>query len=99
MVDNAGNFRLARRFVFLDDDPNDVTIQDHDTYPLRVLSATTETGFEWITALGTTGGTTPVRLDWASHFINLNHHNQGLLKPIGDWVSGSIDVGEYIELN
>lgn len=92
-VDNAGNTRLARRFVFLDDDQSDVTIQG--THPLRVLSATTETNFEWITSLDTTGGTTSVPLDWASHFINLHHYNQGLLKPIGDWVSGSIDVGEY----
>ncbi|XP_071798435.1 uncharacterized protein [Asterias amurensis] len=90
-VDNAGNSRLARRFVFLDNDPNDVTIQDHDTNPLRVLSATTETNFEWITALDTTGGTTSVHLDWASHFINSKHHNQGLLKPIGEWGNGSID--------
>ncbi|XP_071784665.1 uncharacterized protein [Asterias amurensis] len=89
-VDNGGNTRLARRFVFLDDDQNDVTIQG--THPLRVLSATTETNFEWITSLDTTGGTTSVPLDWASRFINLHHYNQGLLKPIGDWVSGSIDV-------
>ena len=92
MVDSADNSRLSRRFVFFDDDPNDVTIQD--TYPLRVLSATTETNYEWITTLDTTGGTTSVHLDWMNRFANLHHYNQGLLKSIGEWVSGSIDIGE-----
>ncbi|XP_038050780.1 uncharacterized protein LOC119723938 isoform X2 [Patiria miniata] len=88
-VDNAGNTKLSRRFVFFDDDPNDVTVQNDS--PLRVLSATSKSEYVWLTSLGPDGGTTSVELDWANRFTNAHHHSQGLLKPIGSYVSGHID--------
>ncbi|XP_038050907.1 uncharacterized protein LOC119724059 [Patiria miniata] len=88
-VDNAGNFRLSRRFVFFDDDPNDVTMQNNAT--VRLLSATEETHYEWLIDLDSNGGMTSVVLDWTNRFINIHHLNQGLLKPIGSYASATID--------
>ena len=78
--------------MFFDDNPDDVTIQSDS--PLRVISATAETNYEWLTSLDSSGGTTSVQLAWTGHFTNVHHHNQGLLKPIGSYVSGTIDSGE-----
>ncbi|XP_038062737.1 uncharacterized protein LOC119733220 [Patiria miniata] len=89
VVDNAGNVRLSRRFVFFDDDPHDVTLQDDSS--LRVVSATAETNYVWMTSLDSSGGMTSVQLDWTNRFMNAPHHNQGLLKPIGSYVAGTID--------
>ena len=97
VVDNGGNIRLSRRFVFFDDDPYDVTIKGNSS-TMRVLSATQETDYLWLTNLDSSGGTTSVILDWQNHFINEHHHNQGLLKPIGSYLSTTIDPGEYNKL-
>ncbi|XP_022088109.1 uncharacterized protein LOC110977889 isoform X2 [Acanthaster planci] len=88
--DKSGNTRLSRRFVLFDDDPDDVTTQSHA--PLRVLSASTETGYTWVTDLGLPGGTTPITLSWFEHFTNAHHRSQGLLKPIGSYAGGEIDT-------
>jgi hypothetical protein len=96
VVDNAGNVRLTRRFVFYDDDPDDISI--HEDSPVRVLSASASTasGRLWQTDLATVrAGATAVRLDWTGHFANMVHHNQGLLKPIGPYVARDIDNGEW----
>ncbi|XP_022100380.1 uncharacterized protein LOC110984469 isoform X2 [Acanthaster planci] len=95
VVDHAGNVKRSRRFVFFDNDPNDVTIQSDS--PLRVVSATAETNFTWLTNLESGRGTTTVGLDWTGHFINVNHHNQGFLKPIGSYAAGTIhsDYDQY----
>ena len=95
MVDNAGNVRLSRRFVLFDGDPNDVTIQGNST-TMRVLSATRETDYVWLTNLESSGGTTSVILDWQNHFINEYHLNQGLLKPIGSYATETINDGEQL---
>ncbi|XP_038057739.1 uncharacterized protein LOC119729229 [Patiria miniata] len=89
VVDNAGNVKLSRRFVFFDDNPHDVTLQDDSS--LRVVSATAETNYVWMTNLDSSGGMTSVQLDWTNRFMNAPHHNQGLLKPIGSYVAGTID--------
>ncbi|XP_022103276.1 uncharacterized protein LOC110986013 isoform X2 [Acanthaster planci] len=88
-IDNAGNVKLSRRFVFFDDDLDDVTVKNNS--PLRVVSATAETNYLWLTNLDSSGRTTPVQLAWTGHFTNVHHHNQGLLKPIGFYVAGTID--------
>ncbi|XP_038050911.1 uncharacterized protein LOC119724062 [Patiria miniata] len=88
-VDNAGNFRLSRRFVFFDDDPDDVTMQNNAS--VRLLSATEETDYEWLIDLDSSGGMTSVVLDWTNRFINIHHLNQGFLKPIGSYVNATID--------
>ncbi|XP_038050910.1 uncharacterized protein LOC119724061 [Patiria miniata] len=88
-VDNAGNFRLSRRFVFFDDDPDDVTMQNNAS--VRLLSATKETDYEWLIDLDSSGGMTSVVLDWTNRFINIHHLNQGFLKPIGSYVNATID--------
>ncbi|XP_022103295.1 uncharacterized protein LOC110986023 [Acanthaster planci] len=88
VVDNAGNFRLCRRFIFFDNDPSDVTIQTDS--PLRVTSASSKTDYLWLTSLNS-GGPTSVDLVWTNRFINVHHVNQGLLKPIGSYTAGFID--------
>ncbi|XP_038044290.1 uncharacterized protein LOC119718928 [Patiria miniata] len=90
VVDNAGNVRQSRRFVFFDNDPDDVTIQSN--FSLCVVSATEETDFMWLTNLDPSKGATSVQLDWTGHFINERHHSQGWLKPIGSYVGGTIDA-------
>ncbi|XP_038077173.1 uncharacterized protein LOC119745021 [Patiria miniata] len=89
-VDNAGNVKQSRRFVFFDDDSDDVTIQTN--FRLCVVSATEETDFVWLTNLDPSEGATSVQLDWTEHFINERHLNQGWLKPIGSYVGGTIDA-------
>ncbi|XP_022102003.1 uncharacterized protein LOC110985345 [Acanthaster planci] len=91
VVDNAGNVKRSRRFVFFDDDPDDVTTRSDA--PLRVVSATPETSYKWLTSLDSSGGTTSVRLDWTNHFTNVRHHSEGLLKGIGYYLNdhGSIE--------
>ncbi|XP_038071216.1 uncharacterized protein LOC119740085 [Patiria miniata] len=89
VFDKAGNAQLTRRFVFFDDDPDDVTIQSHAV--LRVLSANADTDYVWITNLGPARGSTSVVLDWRNRFANTRHHSQGLLKPIGLYASGDIE--------
>ncbi|XP_038077171.1 uncharacterized protein LOC119745019 [Patiria miniata] len=88
-VDNAGNVKHSRRFVFFDDDPDDITIQSN--FSLCVVSATEETDFVWLTNLDPSEGATFVQLDWTGHFINERHHSQGWLKPIWSYVTGTID--------
>ncbi|XP_022107048.1 uncharacterized protein LOC110988105 [Acanthaster planci] len=88
VVDNAGNFRLSRRFVFYDNDQSDVTIQTDS--PLRVTSASSNTDYLWLTSLNS-GRPTSVDLVWTNRFINVHHVNQGLLKPIGSYTAGLID--------
>ncbi|XP_038077172.1 uncharacterized protein LOC119745020 [Patiria miniata] len=89
VVDNAGNVKQSRRFVFFDDDPDDITIQSN--FSLCVVSATEETDFVWLTNLDPSKGATSVQLDWTGHFVNERHLNQGWLKPIGSYVGGTID--------
>ncbi|XP_038051300.1 uncharacterized protein LOC119724354 isoform X2 [Patiria miniata] len=88
VIDNAGNAKLSRRFVFFDDDPNDVTIQNDN--PMRILSASSRSNYVWQTNLNS-GGTTSVEIQWTNRFINLYYVNQGLLKPIGSYIGGNIE--------
>ncbi|XP_038050540.1 uncharacterized protein LOC119723761 [Patiria miniata] len=89
VYDNAGNVKHSRRFVFFDDNDSDVTFTQSNA-SVRVLSATEETDYVWLTHLDSLAGTTSVHLDWTNRFINEYHHNQGLLKPIRPYVPATI---------
>ncbi|XP_038050879.1 uncharacterized protein LOC119724031 [Patiria miniata] len=89
VYDNAGNVKHSRRFVFFDDNESDVTFTQRNA-SVRVLSATAETDYVWLTHLDSLAGTTSVHLDWTNRFINVDHLNQGLLKPVGSYVPATI---------
>ena len=94
VVDRAGNVQRVRRFVFFDDDPDDVTVKESGA--LYVASATVETDYQWLVSVG--GGRdesrTPVSLVWTDHFANDHHFNQGMLKAIATYSSADIPSGE-----
>ncbi|XP_022088082.1 uncharacterized protein LOC110977874 isoform X2 [Acanthaster planci] len=91
VVDNVANVRRSRRFVFFDDDQNDVVVEPVSS--MRLLSADGVTEYKWLTVSDWAPSQAPlVRLDWQGHFVNSKHVSQGLLKPIGPYTNGTIDA-------
>ncbi|XP_022088193.1 uncharacterized protein LOC110977952 [Acanthaster planci] len=91
VIDNVDNVRRSRRFVFFDDNRNDVTIDP--TAPMRVLSHDGATEYGWVSFPDSSPKRDKwLRLDWQGHFLNKRHVNKGLLKPIGPFANGLLDA-------
>ncbi|XP_071964161.1 uncharacterized protein [Antedon mediterranea] len=88
VFDLAGNVQLARRFILFDD-INNVTFK-LDT-SLLVISASIDTGFEWLTDLHSN-----VLVDWTNHYTNEYHEVHKLLNEIGDYYSTELLPGKQL---
>ena len=91
VTDNVDNTRRSRRFVLFDSNTTDVTIQSE--FPMRVLSASKETDYMWITQRS--GRMVDIFLDWENHFTNELHRHRGFLKRIATYRNGIIDTGAF----
>ncbi|XP_038051051.1 uncharacterized protein LOC119724185 [Patiria miniata] len=91
VVDNLDNVRRCRRFVFLDNDPDDLTVRTDSPMRVQVFSHGWETQGAWLNDIKPVGST-KLLLDWQGHFTNEMHHSRGLLKPIGVYANGIIDA-------
>ena len=69
----SGNFRIARRFVLVDNTSKVTTSEQH---PINIITANPDSDFEWQIRL------IPVILDWTNHFYNSWHVHTNLLLPI-----------------
>jgi hypothetical protein len=74
VVDNAGNEQSVRR-IFIFDDTSTVT--KDETTPVRVLSASPNTNYEWIVT-----SEPNLLVNWTSRFLNKLHHSGKWLNAV-----------------
>ena len=67
------NYRIARRFVLVDNTSEVVT---NASFPMVITSASEDTDYEWQTVLNY------IKVDWKHHFHNSWHMHTNLLLPI-----------------
>ncbi|XP_077866322.1 uncharacterized protein LOC144354078 [Saccoglossus kowalevskii] len=95
VFDVAGNTNYALRYLMFDN-INKPGIYNHN--PLRVVSAISDTGYEWQTdTYNSLSGGPKVHIQWTGHFKNEEHYNRHLLGPIGDFNPDMAE--EYDELH
>ncbi|XP_072033178.1 uncharacterized protein [Amphiura filiformis] len=85
VVDEAGNQRLARRFVLFDNETPGPTVNEDN--PIHVTSATPDTNFLWITKVEEP--LTRIDLTWDGHFMSPFY--QRLLIPIDEHRTGLVE--------
>ena len=84
----SGNFRIARRFVLVD---NTSKILISENHPITAISASPAASFEWQIKL------IPIILDWTNHFYNSWHVHTNLLLPIREETNTSHPIEGVFE--